>query len=106
MTELMQKAIAKIDAEAEKGGHTQKRIAQYIIDKLITDDINAKKIVADDKSLSACAEEVRKKAMKFAEKNSAMIENDEVYEWVRDYYGVREAAKKSNIIDIDLAEML
>lgn len=37
MTELMKKAIAKIDAEGEKGGTNQKRIAQYIIDALITD---------------------------------------------------------------------
>lgn len=44
MTELMKKAIAKIDAESEKGGSNQKRIAQYIIDDLITDDISAEKI--------------------------------------------------------------
>lgn len=44
MTELMKKAIAKIDSEGEKGGTNQKRIAQYIIDDLITDDISAEKI--------------------------------------------------------------
>lgn len=44
MAELMKKAIAKIDAEGEKGGSNQKRIAQYIIDDLITDDISAEKI--------------------------------------------------------------
>lgn len=71
MTELMKKAIAKIDAEGEKGGTNQKRIAQYIIDALITDDISAGKVTdekkepcglcesRDRKSKKACRERLR-----------------------------------------------
>lgn len=42
MTELMKKAIAKIDAEGEKGGHYEKYMAQWIIENIITDDDSAK----------------------------------------------------------------
>lgn len=58
MTELMKKAIAKIDAEGEKGGTNQKRIAQYIIDALITDDISAGKVTDEKKSLADCVKAV------------------------------------------------
>lgn len=43
MTELMRKAIAKIDAEGEKGGHYEKYMAQWIIENIIIDDDSAKK---------------------------------------------------------------
>ena len=102
MTELMQKAIAKIDAEAEKGGHTQKSIAQYIIDKLITDDVSAGKIVADDKSLSACAEAIKKKSKGIcrgrvrdaAEKSAADELGRKTEELEKKYKAVLDAAEK------------
>ena len=106
MTELMKKAIAKIDAEAEKGGYMQKSIAQYIIDNLITDDVSAEKIIDEKKSLEDCMKSVESKARKFAEKGCAMIKDEMVYGWVREYYKVEEKAAPSNIISLDLADLL
>ena len=54
MTELMKKAIAKIDAEGEKGGHYEKYMAQWIIENIIIDDDSAKKILRDEKKLDDC----------------------------------------------------
>nr|DAG43032.1 MAG TPA: PcfK-like protein [Caudoviricetes sp.] len=106
MTELMKKAIAKIDAEGEKGGSNQKQIAQYIIDDLITDDASAAKITDEKKSLADCMKSVENKAKKLAENGCAMIKDDIVYGWVREYYEVEEKAAPSNIISLDLADLL
>lgn len=93
MTELMKKAIAKIDAEGEKGGTNQKRIAQYIIDALITDDISAGKVADGKKSLADCVKAVTGKARKHAENGCAMVEDETVYSWIREYYGITEEPK-------------
>lgn len=106
MTELMKKAIAKIDAEGEKGGANQKRIAQYIIDTLITDDISAGKVTDKKKSLADCAKAVTGKARKHAENGCAMVEDETVYSWIREYYEVEEKSTPSNIISLDLADLL
>ena len=106
MTELMKKAIAKIDAEGEKGGSNQKQIAQYIIDNLIADDVSAEKIIDEKKSLADCMKAVESKARKLAENGCAMIKDEMVYGWVREYYKVEEKAAPSNIISLDLADLL
>ncbi len=106
MTELMKKAIAKIDAEGEKGGSNQKRIAQYIIDTLITDDISAGKVTDEKKSLAGCVKAVTGKAREHAENGCAMVEDETVYSWVRKYYGIAEEPRTDNIISLDLADLL
>lgn len=106
MTELMKKAIAKIDAESEKGGTNQKRIAQYIIDDLITDDISAGKVADEKKSLVDCVKAVTGKAREHAENGCAMVEDETVYSWIREYYGIAEEPKTDNIISLDLADLL
>lgn len=106
MTELMKKAIAKIDAESEKGGTNQKRIAQYIIDVLITDDISAGKVADEKKSLADCVKAVTKKAREHAENGCAMVEDETVYSWIREYYEIAEEPKTDNIISLDLADLL
>ena len=106
MTELMKKAIAKIDAEGEKGGTNQKRIAQYIIDALITDDVSAGKVTDEKKSLADCVKAVTGKARKHAENGCAMVEDETVYSWIREYYGIAEEPKTDNIISLDLADLL
>ena len=88
MTELMKKAIAKIDAEGEK------------------DDISAGKVADGKKSLADCVKAVTGKARKHAENGCAMVEDETVYSWIREYYGIAEEPKTDNIISLDLADLL
>lgn len=54
MTELIKKAIEKIDKEAERlGGGQVMIIASHIIDHYLTNDENAKKVLEDKKTLKA-----------------------------------------------------
>ena len=47
MTELIQKAIEKIDSESEKLDVNAKKIASHIIDTYLNSDANAKKVLAE-----------------------------------------------------------
>lgn len=102
MTELIQKAIEKIDSEAEKEGGTHAQvIASHIIDHYLNSDENAKIILDDKKSLKSCISSVTSKAKQQATGSVAMISDDTVFEWVEEYYGFSdEAPKESKIIDI------
>ena len=91
MTDLMQKAINHIDDEAEKSKNPMtKRIAQYLIDKCITNDINAQKLLDSNKSISKCVSDVTAKAKKEAVSGCAVIEDEVVFGWVREYYDITD----------------
>ena len=106
MTELIEKAIKKIDGEAEKAGKSEKLIAQYIIDNLIYDDESAEKILSDKKTLVACVNEVKNKAKQQASNGMVMVESFTVFEWVRNFFDVREKPKNDNILNLSLADLL
>lgn len=106
MTELMEKAIKKIDSEAEKAGKNGKLIAQYIIDNLIYDDESAEKILSDKKTFVACMNEVKKKAKQQASDGMAMVEDFTVFEWVRNFFDVQEKPKNDNILNLSLADLI
>lgn len=107
MTELMQKAVAKIDGEAEKGGASLKRIAQHVIDKLIYDDESANKVLDEKKTLADCWKTLMNKARPLAENGCAFVEPQTVYEWVSDYFGISEQPRQSDgLLRFDLADLL
>ena len=106
MTQQKRNTKAQNPAAGEKGGTNQKRIAQYIIDALITDDISAGKVADEKKSLADCVKAVTGKARKHAENGCAMVEDETVYSWIREYYGIAEEPKTDNIISLDLADLL
>lgn len=63
MTELIQKAINKIDGEAEKLKDTNATlIASHVIDTYLTTDENAQKVLSDKKTLRGCIEKIMSKA--------------------------------------------
>lgn len=102
---MIQKAIEKIDKEMEQGNGNLKAVANYIIDKLLGSEENAEKILDEKKSLKGCFSEITSKAKKQAENNCAMIDDQTVFAWVREYFGVEESEKKpegSNIFDFDI----
>ena len=119
MTELMKKAIAKIDAEGENGGHYEKYMAQWIIENIIIDDDSAKKILRDEKKLDDCFY----KMVEIAEKQKEKVTDpktgkpkpgcfvgaftpEQIFSTIREYYEVEEKAAPSNIISLDLADLL
>lgn len=85
----IQKAINLIDEHSEKTQNPAiKRIATYILDELLTTDENADKVLKNDKSLEKCWSFVSAKAKNKAVSGSAFIEDEVVFGWVREYYGI------------------
>ena len=101
MTELIKKAIEKIDAEAEKLDSTSaKVIASYIIDNYLKNDINAEKILDEKKTLSDCFKSIKNKAQAQAKSGMAMVSDTVVYTWAVEYYGLIGVQQKRNVVDI------
>ena len=102
MTEEIQKAIDKIDGEAEKLNNVNARvIASHIIDTYLNSDENADKVLDDKHTMKGCFNRIISKARKRAENNCAMVEDDTVFDWAKEYYGFAVACKnESKIIDI------
>ena len=67
MTEKIQKAIDKIDQEAEKmGSATVRLLCSHIIDHNLVNDENADKVLAEGKSLKGCWDYITSNARKQA----------------------------------------
>lgn len=105
MTDLMTKAVEKIDKEMEKE-QSLKPFAQYIIDNLIVSNESAEKILDENKSLQKCFEVIKSKARKRAVGNCAYVEPETVYTWIREYFGFTEipvsTQAEDNIINFDI----
>lgn len=96
--EIIQKAIDKIDKEADRmKDDTAVRITSYIIDNYITNVENAEKVM--NKTLSNCISDIRGKAQKQAKNGCAMIEDRTVWNWVKEFYDftVDEVVMKDTI---------
>lgn len=102
MTEKIQKAIDKIDGEAEKLNNKNATcISSHIIDTYLNNDENAEKVLDEKKTLKRCLDSIIVKAKKQKEGNCAMVDSDTVFEWAKEYYGFAVACKnESKIIDI------
>lgn len=96
MTEKIQKAIDKIDQEAEKmGSATVRLLCSHIIDHCLVNDENADKVLAEGKSLKGCWDHITSNARK-----QAAVPDDTVYEWAAGYYGFTTEETKAEIIDL------
>lgn len=101
MTEKIQKAIDKIDQEAEKmGSATVRLLCSHIIDHCLVNDGNADKVLAKGKNLKGCWDHITKNARKQAAGNCAAVPDDTVYEWAAGYYGFTAGETKAEIIDL------
>ena len=102
MTELIKKAIDKIDSEAEKIGEAYAQlIASHIIDNYLKSEANAKIIVEGKKELLKCLGKIKSNAKRESHNGMAMVSDDVVFGWVVEYYGFTdESPKDSKIIDI------
>lgn len=101
MTKKIQKAIDKIDQEAEKmGSATVRLLCSHIIDHCLVNDENADKVLAEGKSLKGCWAYITNNARKQAAGNCAAVPDDAVYEWAAGYYGFTAEETKAEIIDL------
>lgn len=101
MTDLIQKAINKIDGEAEKLKNTSATlIASHIIDTYLTLDENAEKVFDEKKTLEKCIDSIKAKAKQQAVNGMAMVDDEIVYEWAKDYYGFAVDCKENKVIDL------
>lgn len=93
-----QEAINKIDSEADKLGEQGQVIAQYIIENFLSDEKSVE--LVEGKTLDDCMKEIKNKAQKQAKNGVAMIKDDTVYAWVREFYGFTEKTKSDKVIDL------
>lgn len=106
MTNIMTKAIAKIDSQAEKSSNAyMKIIAQHIIDELIKDDTAAQKILNENKSLDELMKSIKEKAKKQAQGQMAIIEDKTVWQWVAEYFGI-ERTESKRAVSLSLADFI
>ena len=61
-------------------------IANYLLNRIETDECLKAKLEETNKTLKGCVEYVKKEAKKQAEDNVAIIEDQQVYEWVVHYF--------------------
>ena len=101
---MIQRAIDKIDKEME-ADENLKAIANYIIDRLITNEENAAKILDKKKSLKTCFDKIKSEAKKLAKNGLAVVADEVVFSWVREYFGVKEPEnEESGLFDFDIFE--
>lgn len=90
MSERTDKAIARITEEMMAiGTRTARRIEEYLTNKC-TNDLIAEKLLDEDKTLKGCVAFCTKKAEPQRDGQSAMVEDEEVFEWIEEYYGITD----------------
>lgn len=99
MSELTDKAVAKITEEMMSlGVPIAQAIEEYLTGKCTTDAV-AEKLLVEEKSLSGAVKMIWDEARKRRKGNCAYIPPEEVYEMVDTYYGINET-EATEVIDI------
>ncbi len=121
MTELQERAIAKIDAEIEKekGNRILEIIGEFLINLVTANSDAAAKLLDEKKNLKGAYEAMRNEARKYQKDGCAVLTDDEGFEVICGYYGleyhsgggkiVPEKApdvKASTALDIELDDLL
>lgn len=100
MSELTNKAIAKITDEAMKiNTPTAIGIEEHLTQLCKTDEC-ASKLLNESKTLKDCIQHCTAKARPQAKGNVAMITSDEVYKWVNEYYGINDLTARPEKVDV------
>lgn len=106
MTEKMQRAREHIDRQADSESPAVKLIAQYIIENLIKTDSAADKLLDKKHTLKACFESVKSKAKSRAADGCACVDDNTVYAWVREYFGISDSdlgsSSSASILSFDM----
>lgn len=89
----IEEAIKKINEEVQKDPTNQylALVGEHIIDR-ITTEAAAASVLAEDKTLAGVMRQIEAEAKKRSRGNCAVIADDIVYRWARDYFGLSETA--------------
>ena len=105
MSELQDKAIAKITKECE-GKDYLIPFEEYLT-SICTTDAVANKILKEDKKLQGAFDAMKKIARERAVAQCAYIPPAEGYQIIEDYYGITESDKQRKTADvIDITDLL
>ncbi len=90
MTELQERAIAKIDAEIEKekGNRILEIIGEFLINLVTANSDAAAKLLDEKKNLKGAYEAMRNEARKYQKDGCAVLTDDEGFEVICGYYGL------------------
>lgn len=90
MTELQERAIAKIDAEIEKekGNRILEIIGEFLINLVTATPDAAEKLLDEKKNLKGAYEAMRNEARKYQKDGCAVLTDDEGFEVICGYYGL------------------
>lgn len=90
MTELQERAIAKIDAEIEKekGNRILEIIGEFLINLVTANSDAAAKLLDEKKNLKGAYEAMRNEARKYQKDGCAVLTDDEGFEVICRYYGL------------------
>lgn len=90
MTELQERAIAKIDAEIEKekGNRILEIIGEFLINLVTANSDAAEKLLDEKKNLKGAYEAMRNEARKYQKDGCAVLTDDEGFEVICGYYGL------------------
>ncbi|MDE6469741.1 MAG: hypothetical protein K2L19_01790 [Eubacterium sp.] len=107
MTELIQKAIKKIDGEADKiDNNYVTSLVSKIIDEYLVNDENAEKVLNQNKTLQGCLnsifENAKKDGVAKISENRAFVggNDDDLWKWIVDHYGFAVDCKENKVIDL------
>lgn len=121
MTELQERAIAKIDAEIEneKGNRILEIIGEFLINLVTANSDAAEKLLDEKKNLKGAYEAMRNEARKYQKDGCAVLTDDEGFEVICGYYGLEyhsgggkivpekaSGVKAATALDIELDDLL
>lgn len=90
MSERINEAIAKITNEMMAiGTRNARKIEEYLTSRCTCEGV-AEKLLEESKTLKECIATCKERARSQAEHGGAMIEDEEVFEWVEEYYGITD----------------
>ena len=112
---MTERAIRKINEEMQKDPSDAyaEAIGHYVIDRAVGDELDAKRVLQDGKSLKGCLDDVKRKAKALAKNGVAMVRDDVVFGWVDVYFGFGSGGYSaaattgpSKSLDVDLSDFL
>lgn len=114
MTELIKKAVEKIDKEAEEINHPYitRHVVQRIIDEQLINDENASKVLDDKKTLKQCImhiyEEAKKQGQAQVSGKGAFVggEDEDLWCWTCEYYGFTDLQSPAQNKIVNLFDVL
>jgi len=99
---MNQEVINKINEEVIKNKNNTAfvRIADYLKFKVAGDEKAAAKYLGKNGSIQHCYDDIRSMARKESSGNACCVEDEKVFGWAKEFYGLTNAAE-SDGIDID-----